>query len=418
MDHVHFIGIGGAGMAPLANILLENGATITGSDREDNLKIKDLVHKGVPVQIGHQADNVPANTTIVVYSSAVPAGNPERQKANKLGIPQLRRGEFLAKLTRQYRRLGAISGSHGKTSVTAMLVHILCKAGFHPGFLIGASVNGSASSAAGVGQDIFISEVDESDGTHTLVHPYLGIVTNIDNDHSWSLGGEEVLHHNFQKFANQSENLLYRKGIWTSKLLTDHSTARELPALATNFTLGHWHGFQAWNAQLAIEAASYFGVEPAQALEELEDFRGVARRMSEHYASKQLLVYEDYAHHPAELACSIASFRDRFPYHHLRVVFQPHRYARLAKYLPELATELRKADSVIVTPVFAAWSEIGTITGADLAEKSGNHAQYLDKPWSVIAKEALSYTGKKPLLIAVIGAGDIEQIFHWLPRTP
>ena len=137
--------------------------------------------------------------------------------------------------------------------------------------------------------------------------------------------------------------------------------------------------------------------------------------MSGHYASERLLVYEDYAHHPAEVASSIAAFRGRFPHHHLRVVFQPHRYARLAKYLPELAAELGKADSVIVTPVFAAWSETGPVSGADLAAATGAKARYLEGGWPEIAQKALEYDGAAPLLLAVIGAGDIEQIFRWLP---
>ena len=182
-----------------------------------------------------------------------------------------------------------------------------------------------------------------------------------------------------------------------------------------DFALGRWHGFQAWNAQLAISAAGRFGVAPERALALLDDFPGVARRMSGHYASERLLVYEDYAHHPAEVASSIAAFRGRFPRCHLRVVFQPHRYARLAKYLPELAAELGKADSVIVTPVFAAWSETGPVSGADLAAATGAKARYLEGGWPEIAQKALEYDGAAPLLLAVIGAGDIEQIFHWLP---
>ena len=139
MERVHFIGIGGAGMAPLAAILLEHGAVVTGSDREANAKTAELARHGAVVHIGHDAANLPPDATLAVYSSAVPESNPERRRAAELKIPQLRRGEFLAELTRQYRRLAAVSGSHGKTSVTAMLAHILVKAGLKPGFLIGGS---------------------------------------------------------------------------------------------------------------------------------------------------------------------------------------------------------------------------------------------------------------------------------------
>ncbi len=412
MTKIHFIGIGGAGMAPLASIALSRGETVTGSDSEANGKTRALAEKGAYIHIGHDAAYLEPGTELVVYSSAVPKENPERAKARTLGIEELSRGAFLARLAGGYRRLTAISGSHGKTSITAMLAHILVKAGLEPGFLIGAALQRGDSSSAGKGDDIFVSEVDESDGTHTLVTPYLGIVPNLDDDHAWSVGGEEALHRNFRTFAARSVKLLYYASPLTDRLFAEHPGAIRLES--SDLPCGRWHGVHAWNARLAIRAAAEFGVEGGAALQTLEDFAGVARRFTLRYESPELAVIEDYAHHPAELAGSLVTLRSAWPGRRLEVIFQPHRYARLEKYLDAFALELAKADRVIIAPVFAAWCEKGPKDGGDLAAKIGPKAEFLQADWSEIAARALESDGA-PRVLAVIGAGDIERIFPFLP---
>ena len=415
-DRIHFVGVGGAGMAPLAEIVLSRGVRVSGSDRELNDKTARLAELGATVHAGHDAGFLPPDAELLVYSSAVPPENPERARAAELGIPQLRRGEFLARLAAEYRRPVAISGSHGKTSVSAMIAHILVHTGKKPGFLVGAAVNGAPSASAGEGDDFFVMEVDESDGTHTFVHPFLGVVPNVEDDHSWSVGGEARLFENFRRFAFQSRHLLYNSGTHADELFADHPAAVRLDRPEPDRFGGRWIGFQAWNAHLAIHAAMLLGVGEREAEAALDSFAGVARRMTVHFRSGRLTVIEDYAHHPTELASSIATLRLAYPGHHLRVVFQPHRYARLHKYLPRLAAELAKADSVLVTPVFAAWCEAGPSGGGDLAAAAGPKARYLDADWPEIARTALDYAGERPLLLAVIGAGDIEHIFEFLPR--
>jgi len=412
---IHFVGIGGAGMAPLAEIVLARGARVSGSDRELSGKTAHLAELGATVHAGHAAEFLPSAAELLVYSSAVQPENPERARAAELGVPQLRRGEFLAKLAAEYRRPVAISGSHGKTSVSAMIAHILVHAGKTPGFLIGAAVNGAPSASAGEGDDLFVTEVDESDGTHTFVHPFLGVVPNVEDDHSWSVGGEAQLFENFRRFAFQSKHLIYCAGTHADELFAGHPAAERLERPEPGRFGGRWIGFQAWNAHLAIHAAMRLGIGEAEAEAALDSFPGVARRMTAHFRSGRLTVIEDYAHHPTELASSIETLRLGYPEHHLRIVFQPHRYARLHKYLPQLAAELAKADSVIVTPVFAAWCEAGPSGGGDLAAAAGPNARYLDADWPEIARTALDCKDERPLLLAVIGAGDIEHIFEFLP---
>ena len=197
-EAIHFIGIGGAGMAPMAELLLARGVKISGSDLALNEKCRHLEEGGAVIKAGHSSENVPDDAGMIVFSSAVTEDNPERIRGRELNIPEMRRGEFLAFFLTLYRRVAAVSGSHGKSSITAMLVHILLECGFHPGYMIGAAVPGGKSSDGGEEDDIFVTEADESDATHKLLSPHLGIVPNVDGDHAWSVGGDEALKENFR----------------------------------------------------------------------------------------------------------------------------------------------------------------------------------------------------------------------------
>lgn len=416
-QRLFFAGAGGAGVSPLAIIAHELGFPAAGSDLVANAKTRHLQELGIPVAIGHAAGNLPDDTALLVYSSAVPADNPERQKAAGLALPQLRRGEFLGLLSDTYARTCAVSGSHGKSSITAMLVHLLVGAGRHPGFLIGADLaSGGPSASAGKGRDLFVAEVDESDGTHVCVHPFLGIVPNVESDHAWSVGGEAVLYENFRRFGAQSEHLVYAASPKCDELFRDHPAAIRLELPSSGFHYDRWFGFQAFDAALAVAAAGVLGIPEKQAQELLRDFGGVARRMCVRRQKGNIILIEDYAHHPTEVENAVAFLREAYPGAFLRLIFQPHRYARLAKYLNELAAALRPADEILVTPVFAAWSETGSVDSADLAAAIGPHAHLISADWSRNAALALRPAPEKsrPVVTAVLGAGDVEQIFTGL----
>ena len=417
---VHFIGCGGAGMAPLAFILAQRGFTVSGSDLALNDKTAELTRMGAAIFQGHAAENVPAaSKCLIVYSSAVRPDNPEMLQAEKQGFPRVRRGEMLALLAATYRRTVAISGSHGKTTVTAMLSHILTNSGIDAGFMIGGKVNSGGSAAAGDG-DIFVTEVDESDGTHALMHSFLGLVTNVEDDHSWSVGGTEQLFRNFSDFASRSRHLIYVAHPNSDRLFADHHDPLRLvpdvisaPGYFKYLSLDRqreWRGYQSLNAAIALAAAIKLGVEPGTAEHALETFNGVSRRMTCHLNTPELIVMEDYAHHPTELAASLASLRGRFPEHHLRVVFQPHRYARLRQYFDEFKQILRLPDSVFITPVFAAWVEKGELGSEELAKQIGPSARFISGEWRDMSAVLLLRDDSRPLLLAIIGAGDIEQL--------
>ena len=414
--NLHFVGIGGAGMAPLALLAHSHGCRISGSDCDAGTKTAELERHGIRVVIGHAAANVPDYTEMVIYSSAVPADNPERQVALRRHIPQMRRGEFLARLATRYRRVTAISGAHGKSSTTAMIAHILTACGLSPVFLIGAEMNGVGSfSSGGRDRDIFVTEVDESDGTHTFIKAELGVVPNIEEDHAWSVGGKEALMRNFAEFGSHCRQLIYCAGTNPDRIFAAHPSAVRLADSAEEY-LGYF-GFQAANARLAVSAVEHLGVPRELAEAAARDFPGIGRRMTERYRSPELVIIEDYAHHPSEIAAALQLLRHKYPERHLRVLIQPHRYARLEYFFDGFKRELAKADSVLVLPVFAAWSESGRVDGAALAAALPN-AKYFAGNWQETAIAAtLPCSDDKPLLLAVLGAGDIEKVFEHLPGS-
>ena len=407
---VHIIGCCGAGCAPLARIFLEKGFRVSGSDLLDNAAAATLRRHGATIApAGHRAENLPAGNDglLVVRTSAAGPDNPEVAEAMRRGLPVLRRGEALAVVADSYARPVAVSGSHGKTSVSGMLAWLIRELGANPGFMVGGAVTGWESAGAAGDGDLFISEADESDGTHALLRPHLGIVTNVEDDHAWSLGGFEVLERNFTAFAKQSRTLLYCASPETDRLFAGHPHAvrMELDSLPDDFLPGFGH-FQRLDGAIAVKAASLLGFDPGEAEQALRKFPGVERRLSVRLNAAATVI-EDYAHHPTELRESIRSLRELYPGRRLVVVFQPHRFARLERYFDEFAAELKKADRVFVTPVSAAWTGGGKRSAAELAEAAGGTA--LEGSWDEMGAQA-GRELKAGDVAAIIGAGDLPKI--------
>ncbi|HCE43733.1 MAG TPA: hypothetical protein DET40_09300 [Lentisphaeria bacterium] len=415
----HFIGCGGAGMVGLALIMHEKGFRVSGSDLKASLNTGVLQEKGIRVSIGHSPSNLPEDkNTFIVRSSAISESNPEFAAAIPRGLPHLRRGEFLAEIAKSYELVISVAGCHGKTSVTGLIAHILRKCGEKPGFMVGGKVTGwKYSGGAGDGR-IFVTESDESDGTQIHLSSNIAVVNNVEDDHSWSVGGEQILYDNFAKFAENSKKLIYAPSPLADKIFAFHKNKNslDLKGLSAKFAdMKEWGGFQKINAAVAVEAVAEAGIDRQEAGKHARTFPGIERRMSERYQKDDFHLIEDYAHHPTEVAASIAALRERFPGHFLRVVFQPHRYARLEKYIDQLACELRKADEVIVVPVFAAWSEKGKVSSEDLVRKIGKTAKSADSDWKPLAKSLLETKREKEIL-AIIGAGDIDEIITILAK--
>lgn len=430
LNTVHFIGIGGAGMFPLAAVFAQRGCKVTGSDLTDSVNAEILRSTlDIPISIGqHLAKNFPKDPVpaLVIHTSAVAADNPELECARQCGCPILRRGDALAFLLSDYQRVAAVSGSHGKTTITAMIGHILRQCAPAAGFIVGGKVNGwKIPSNAGNG-DIFVTEADESDGSHIALHPFLGIVPNVEDDHAWSVGGNEQLIQNFKTFAAQSQHLIYIDSPAASLYFADHPHAVALsfksistPAFfvpAVQKKLENWADYQLANGALAVLTAERLGILRADADRALATFPGAARRMTVHFGGVSAALIEDYAHHPTELAAFLGALKKLYPGWRTQIIFQPHRYARLKRYIDEFASLLRTVDQVIVTPVFAAWVEKEGVDSAELARRIGSNAVPVnDSNWAEIAEMVNPiHPDEIGTVTAVVGAGDIDKLLPFL----
>jgi len=403
---VHFIGIGGAGMAPLAELLLRRNVAVSGSDIEFNSKCASLQAAGAQIFTGHRKENFAFDVTTAVFTSAAAADNPELLAAQEHGVPCFRRGEYLAEFAKNYRRVISVSGTHGKSSISALISSILSECGKAPGFMIGAQVDGMPSCSNGKNDDLFVTEADESDGTHTALKNFIGVVPNVEDDHSWSLGGKAVLEKNFRTFAANSEILLYYASEECDRLFAGHSHAVRLEMMPDEFA--GLRGFQAANSFIAYQAALLAGCDETAAFRATANYPQVKRRMTVHHISEQFTVIEDYAHHPTEVEKSLELLRLNYPGKHLTVIFQPHRYARLERYFESFASALSKADRLVVVPVFAAWCESGKVGGAELAAAA--NGEYLSGSWQEIARSVAANLPEAGGIIAVLGAGDVEKV--------
>ncbi len=431
--HVHFVGCGGAGTQPLMKLFHEKGFEVSGSDLLDNDAVRELKALGLTVAQGHRAENLPPADLplLLIHSSAAGKENPELWEAQRRNALILRRGEALGLLADLFRKTVTVSGSHGKTSVSSMLAFALSELGASPGCLIGGTVrNWPHNGEAGNGE-FFVAEVDESDGTHACIRSYLGIVTNVEDDHAWTLGGVEVLMENFRNYAVHAERLLYVGSPTADRLFSTHPCATRIPPedsggesvplmttmdlLFPRSVLRAWGRFQKQNALTALAALEMLGFPRREAAEVLSRFPGVERRMSLRFDGKAFRVIEDYAHHPTELAASMEALRSTHPGRRLVLIFQPHRYARLERYFDDFARLLKQADRVFITPVFAAWTAKGKVSSEDLAQACGAGASFLQGSWEDMARKVRAELHPGDL-VAVIGAGDLKEILPFLCR--
>ncbi|NQZ60446.1 MAG: hypothetical protein HRT88_23615, partial [Lentisphaeraceae bacterium] len=225
--HIHFIGIGGAGMSALASLVLQRGVQVSGSDLEIGSVAQRLQSKGAVIVKGHD-HAIPGNPDLVVYSAAVKEENPERQNAVERSLAHMKRGAFLAELADCYPKVISVGGSHGKTTVTSMLAHIFKECGAAADFVIGGSPAGKLLSAE-IGQgEYFITEADESDCSLALLTSHIGVVINAEDDHAWSAGGREQLFQAFKTFAGQSTTLVYGQGEIPDELFSDNENGISL----------------------------------------------------------------------------------------------------------------------------------------------------------------------------------------------
>ncbi len=420
---LHFVGIGGAGMSGLALIADALGAAVTGSDRADSSYSERLREHGITPVLGHRAENVPAGAE-VVYSTAVGPDNPERRAAAR----ELHRADLLAEIAR-LRRCLAVTGTHGKTTTSAMVVHALRGAGMDPSYVIGGELRGTGANAGwGTGEWIVV-EADESDRSLLKLDPEIAVLTNAELDHHSTYRSRLELEQTFQTF-------MARAGagavVWDRPALRAlcppdavpyDAPAARLTGAGSRFdfrglevTVSVPGAHNAINAAGALTACALAGAGIDAAAAALADFRGARRRLERLGETAQgAIVYDDYAHHPTEVAATIAAARTLGP-RRLVAVFQPHLYSRTRELAGAFGTALGAADAVVVLPVYAARERAEDFPGVDgrvIAAAAADAPQGRPVAWLPgfdVAREWLSTTLRAGDLCLVMGAGDVDSL--------
>lgn len=384
LKRIHFVGVGGAGMSGIALLLKNLGFEVSGSDIQASEVTERLMQEGIRVFIGHRPENC-ADAEVVVFSTAVADDNPELLFARAHGIPVIRRAEMLAELMRLKFSI-AISGSHGKTTTTSLVTHVLTRAGLDPTAVIGGRIVG-AETGARLGQsEYLVAEADESDRSFVLLYPSIAVVTNIEPEHLDYYRNIQDLKKEFLRFVNRvpfygsvilcmdSPAVRSFRSRVTRRVVTygvdteADFTIRDLQLyrFSSAFTVVYYgkeigrfslampgrHNVQ--NALAAIAVGAELGIDFSTIEQALTTFTGVHRRLEKKGEVDGIEVFDDYGHHPTEIRVTIEALRHAYPDHRILVVFQPHRYTRTKLLAEEFGTAFDRADEVVITGVYAA----------------------------------------------------------------
>ncbi|HZZ83843.1 MAG TPA: UDP-N-acetylmuramate--L-alanine ligase [Anaeromyxobacteraceae bacterium] len=439
---IHFVGIGGIGMSGIAEVLLNLGYPVTGSDLKESETTRRLASLGGRIRIGHAAENV-ADADVVVTSSAVRRQNPEVVEARARKIPVIPRAEMLAELMRLKHGI-AIAGSHGKTTTTSMAAHLLAHAGLDPTAVVGGKVNAFGSNAKLGKGDYMVVEADESDGSFLRISPTLAVVTNVDPEHLDHWKTPAALRQGFVDFVNRVP--FYGLAI----LCVDHPTVQSLipdvekrfvtygeapladyrlssialegPAVAFDafrkgeplgrFRVGMVGRHNALNALAVIALADEMGIPTEVTRAGLASFNGVQRRFTVRGEAAGVTVVDDYGHHPAEVKATLKGARESFG-RRVVCVFQPHRYTRTRDLLDEFVTAFNDADVLLLSEVYAAGEEpIPGVSGEKLAEaiRAWGHKDVTFVPERAGLAEAARARVKSGDLVLTLGAGDVTAV--------
>ncbi len=400
IKHIHFVGVGGSGMSGIAEVLLNLGYQISGSDLSDSATLKRLAGLGIKTCVGHAASNV-ANADCVVTSTAVQTDNPEVLAARARHIPIVPRALMLAELMRLKQGI-AIAGTHGKTTTTSLVASVLGEAGLDPTFVIGGRLNSAGANARLGSGDYIVVEADESDASFLNLLPVMAVVTNIDADHMETYG------HDFARLKGAFVDFLHRMPFYgTAILCTDDAAVREIVSQVTcpitsygfeegaqvravdvravggqmHFTVQRRNGVtladlpvvlnlpgrhNVLNALAAIAVAIELDVSDSAVQKALTEFRGVGRRFQRYgdlpvqenaSAAKSggsFTLIDDYGHHPVEMAATLSAARGAFPERRLLLAFQPHRFTRTRDCFEDFVKVIGQADAVLLGEVYAA----------------------------------------------------------------
>lgn len=446
--HIHFVGIGGIGMSGIAELLLNLGYQVSGSDVRDADITRRLSQLGAEIKIGHHADHI-VGADVVVLSSAIPEDNPEARAARTLGnVPVIRRAEMLAELIRlKYSIL--VAGAHGKTTTTSMVATVLARGGLDPTVVIGGKLNAWGTNAKLGRGDFIVAEADESDGTFLLLPPTIAVVTNIDLEHLDFYRDLDHIQQSFHEFISRVP--FYGQAVLC---LEDENVQAMLPQVRKRFaTYGFspqadfqarnvlMHGlmtsygafFQGrelgvveipipgrhnvLNSLAAIAVAHELEVDWASIQAGLADMTGVQRRFQIKGERRGVLVLDDYGHHPTEIRNVLETLAACYPDRRKIVVFQPHRYSRTKALLNQFARCFYQSDVLLVSEIYAASERpIAGTSGRVLADQIAAHG-HRDLHFSPTLEEVLTRLMDMVApgdVVITLGAGNIWQVGEWL----
>jgi len=439
LDSVHFVGIGGSGMSGIARLFLGAGHRVTGSDRSENHNTEALRELGATVSIGHDAANL-GDASALVFTGALWPNNPEYLAAVERGIPIMHRSQALAWLI-SGQRLIAVAGAHGKTTSTGMIITALLEIGADPSFVNGGVIQSlGVSSARGTGE-LFVVEADESDGSFLLYDTAVALITNVDADHLDHYGSHDAFDEAFVTFASEASELVVvssddagavrvTQALEHKRVLTFgedaaadvriHSITSEGP-VAFSVT---WEGVE-YAAQLrvpgkhnAINAAGAFavlvglGFDPAASIAGIELFGGTERRFELHGVVRGVSVYDDYAHHPTEVAAALSAARTVVGEGRIIAVHQPHLYSRTQMMAGDFAAVYESlADQTIVLDVYGAREDpIPGVTGALVSERFENASRVAFLPDWQEASDYAASIAREGDIIMTLSCGDVYRI--------
>ena len=433
----HFVGIGGIGMSAIAFILAKQGFTVSGSDLSSSRITQKLQDIGVKVFQGHQSSNINlAKAPQVVCSTAINQQNPEFQVALANGLPILHRSDLLAALIAQFQAI-SVAGTHGKTTTSSLIGFLLLEAGLDPSIVIGGEVSAWQGNARLGNGKYLVAEADESDGTLVKFSSHIGIITNIELDHTDHYQNLEQVIKTFQAFAKRCEVVVgcldcpnvkahipldityslcdptadYR--VMQVQYTPSHTKAVVVERGETlgEISLGLLGKHNLSNALAAIAVARHAGVEWQAIAQALPDFVGASRRFEIKGVQNGITFVDDYAHHPSEIIATLASARQQNTTSRVVAIFQPHRYSRTLRFLTEFSHSFTDADLVIVTDIYAA-NEIndGKITGEQVASAIASvHKCVHYSPTLKDVQAFLVKNLKSDDLVVFLGAGNLNQ---------
>jgi len=455
MRHIHFVGIGGAGMSGIAEVMLNLGYRVSGSDMREGAPFRRLQAAGARVMVGHRAENI-AGADAVVISSAVRPDNPEVVAARAQRIPVVPRAEMLAELMR-FRFGIAIAGTHGKTTTTSLIASLLAEGGLDPTFVIGGRLNSAGSNARLGAGEFLVAEADESDASFLYLQPMMAVVTNIDRDHMTTYDGDfdrlretfgEFLHHlpfygmavlcvddpevrgllstisrPFLTYGMEQEADLRASEVCYTGSRTEFTVRQRGESEGSRFVLNLPGRHNVLNALAAIAVARELGVDDEAIARALEGFQGIGRRfnvLAEPVVDgKRVMLVDDYGHHPREIAATVQAARSGWPGRRIVLVFQPHRYTRTEELFEDFVRELSQVDALLLTEVYAAGEDpISGVDGRSLSRAVRARGQVVPVFLDPLAElpEVLRALVRDGDIVLMMGAGDIGAAASALPE--